>query len=124
MQILSELIQWYEVQTQFRWLLERPLKSAGHATVSRRRGVRNVRSAMKLVRAFRIKSRRLFLWLSGFAEVDQAVLLANPILGSNQMYWLAKALCDNTPLQFQSKFGLWTLSLFVSFCRIVRLLGF
>ena len=108
------------------------------------KAVRNGQSATEVARAFGINIRTLFRWLADFANGGQNALLAKPIpgrppkLGPDQMRWLAKAVRDNTPMQFKFEFGLWTLSLLAelihrefgqklalaSVSRIMRLLGF
>jgi len=94
--------------------------------------------------AYGINVRSVFRWLADFANGGQNALLAKPIPGrppkvsEEEMRWLAKAVRENTPLQYKFAFGLWTLSLIAtlierefgkklslaSVSRIMKLLGF
>lgn len=94
--------------------------------------------------AFGVATRTVYDWLAKFADGGQTALLAKPIPGrpskvsADEMRWLAAAVKDHTPLQFQLESGLWTLSLMrelihrqfgkslalASVSRIMKLLGF
>lgn len=115
--------------------------------VMRQQAVRAVRagqSVPSVAAAYGVNVRSVFRWLADFANGGQNALLSRPIPGrppkvsAEQMRWLAGAVRDRTPQQFQFAFGLWTLSLIAalierefghrlslaSVSRIMRLLGF
>lgn len=115
--------------------------------VMRQQAVKAIREGQDVSRvaaAYGINVRSVFRWLADFANGGQNALLAKPIPGrppkvnEEEMRWLAKAVRENTPLQYKFAFGLWTLSLIAalierefgkklslaSVSRIMKLLGF
>lgn len=101
-------------------------------------------SVKEVAKAYGLNQRTVFKWLADFASGGQNALRAKPISGrpplvtQDEMYWIAEAVRDNTPLQFKFEFGLWTLKLIgdlinrqfgkklsdASVMRIMKLLGF
>jgi len=93
--------------------------------------------------AFGLSPRTIFSWLAKFAEGGENALLAKPIFGrppkisGDEMRWLAQAVLEYSPRQFEFEFGLWTLSLIselikrefgtslalASVSRVMKLLG-
>lgn len=91
-----------------------------------------------------VNVRSVFRWLAAFNSGGQNALQENPAPGRpttvtpDQMAWLAKAICEKSPLQLRFKFGLWTLSIIralierqfgktlsvATVSRLVRSLGF
>ena len=119
----------------------------GVLQVMRQQAVKAIREGQdvtSVAAAYGINVRSVFRWLADFANGGQNALLAKPIPGrppkvsAEEMRWLARAVRDNTPLQFKFVFGLWTLSLIAalierefgkklslaSVSRIMKLLGF
>lgn len=115
--------------------------------VMRQQAVKAIREGQEVssvAAAYGINVRSVFRWLADFANGGQNALLAKPIPGrppkvsEEEMRWLAKAVRENTPLQYKFAFGLWTLSLIAtlierefgkklslaSVSRIMKLLGF
>ena len=101
-------------------------------------------SASSVAKAYGVSVRTVFRWLASYANGGQKALLAKPIPGrpskvtDEEMRWLARAVQDNTPLQFKFEYGLWTLALIAerirrqfgkklalsSVSRIMKILGF
>lgn len=81
------------------------------------KAVREGQTAQSVAAAFGVNVRSVFRWLADFASGGQNALLAKPIPGrpskvsAQEMRWLAQAVRDYTPLQYEFEFGLWTLSL-------------
>lgn len=108
------------------------------------KAIREGQDVSSVAAAYGINVRSVFRWLADFANGGQNALLAKPIPGrppkvsEEEMRWLAKAVRENTPLQYKFAFGLWTLSLIAtlierefgkklslaSVSRIMKLLGF
>jgi len=108
------------------------------------KAIREEQDVTSVATAYGVNVRSVFLWLADFANGGQNALLAKPISGrppkvsSDELRWLARAVRDNSPLQFKFAFGLWTLSLIAalierefgkklslaSVSRIMKLLGF
>ncbi|SCU83825.1 transposase [Cupriavidus necator] len=108
------------------------------------KAIREGQAVQSVAAAFGVNVRSVYRWLADFANGGQNALLAKPIPGrpskvsAEEMRWLAKAIRDNTPLQYKFEFGLWTLSLIAelihrqfdkklslaSVSRIMKLLGF
>ena len=115
--------------------------------VMRQQAVKALREGQpvaEVATAFGVNIRTVFKWLAKFVDGGQDALLAQPIPGrppkvsAEEMLWIANAVKDNTPQQFNFEFGLWTLSLLrelikrefgkslslESVRRIMKLLGF
>lgn len=108
------------------------------------KAIREGQDVSSVAAAYGINVRSVFRWLADFANGGQNALLAKTIPGrppkvsEEEMRWLAKAVRENTPLQYKFAFGLWTLSLIAtlierefgkklslaSVSRIMKLLGF
>lgn len=108
------------------------------------KAIREGQDVTSVSAAYGVNVRSVFRWLADFANGGQNALLAKPIPGrppkvsADEMRWLARAVRDNTPLQFKFAFGLWTLSLIAalierefgkklslaSVSRIMKILGF
>lgn len=108
------------------------------------KAIREGQEVTSVAAAYGVNVRSVFRWLADFANGGQNALLAKAIPGrppkvsADEMRWLARAVRDNTPLQFKFAFGLWTLSLIAalierefgkklslaSVSRIMKLLGF
>lgn len=108
------------------------------------KAVREGATPADLAKAYGVSERTIYAWLAAFASGGQNALLAKPIsgrppkLGPDEMRWIARAVCDNSPQQFKFEFGLWTLSLIgelikrefgkslslASVSRVMKLLGY
>ena len=108
------------------------------------KAIREGQDVASVATAYGVNVRSVFRWLADFANGGQNALLSKPIPGrppkvsEEEMLWLAKAVKDNTPLQFKFVFGLWTLTLvgalierefgkklsLASVSRIMKILGF
>ena len=108
------------------------------------KAIREGQDVASVAAAYGVNVRSVFRWLADFANGGQNALLSKPIPGrppkvsDEEMRWLAKAVKDNTPLQFKFVFGLWTLTLvgalierefgkklsLASVSRIMKILGF
>ena len=108
------------------------------------KAVREGQDATSVAAAYGVNVRSVFRWLADFASGGHNALLAKPISGrppklsAEQTRWLARAVRDNTPLEFGFAFGLWTLTLIAalidkefgkdvslaSVSRIMKRLGF
>ena len=108
------------------------------------KAIREGQDVGSVAAAYGVNVRSVFRWLADFANGRQNALLSKPIPGrppkvsEEEMRWLAKAVKDNTPLQFKFVFGLWTLTLvgalierefgkklsLASVSRIMKILGF
>jgi transposase len=108
------------------------------------KAVREGRTATSVAAAFGLNVRTVFTWLAKFSEGGEEALLAKPIPGrppkvsDEEMRWIAQAVRDHTPQQFELKYGLWTLPLIAKLIdrqfgksmslaavsRIMKLLGF
>ena len=108
------------------------------------KAIREGQDVASVATAYGVNVRSVFRWLADFANGGQNALLSKPIPGrppkvsEEEMRWLAKAVKDNTPLQFKFVFGLWTLTLvgalierefgkklsLASVSRIMKILGF
>lgn len=81
------------------------------------KAVREGQDVMSVAAAYGVNVRSVFRWLADFASGGHNALLAKPIAGrppklsAEQTRWLARAVRDNTPLDFGFAFGLWTLTL-------------
>ena len=108
------------------------------------KAIREGQDVASVATAYGVNVRSVFRWLADFANGGQNALLSKPIPGrppkvsDEEMRWLAKAVKDNTPLQYKFVFGLWTLTLvgalierefgkklsLASVSRIMKILGF
>ena len=108
------------------------------------KAIREGQDVASVAAAYGVNVRSVFRWLADFANGGQNALLSKPIPGrppkvsDEEMRWLAKAVKDNTPLQYKFVFGLWTLTLvgalierefgkklsLASVSRIMKILGF
>jgi len=108
------------------------------------KAVREGATPASLATAYGVSERTIYAWLAAFASRGQNALLAKPIsgrppkLGPDEMRWIARAVCDNSPQQFKFEFGLCTLSLIgelikrefgkslslASVSRVMKLLGY
>ena len=108
------------------------------------KAIREGQDVASVAAAYGVNVRSVFRWLADFANGGQNALLSKPIPGrppkvsEEEMRWLAKAVKDNTPLQYKFVFGLWTLTLvgalierefgkklsLASVSRIMKILGF
>lgn len=108
------------------------------------KAIREGQDVASIAAAYGVNVRSVFRWLADFANGGQNALLSKPIPGrppkvsDEEMRWFAKAVKDNTPLQFKFVFGLWTLTLvgalierefgkklsLASVSRIMKILGF
>jgi transposase len=81
------------------------------------KAIREGQDVASVATAYGVNVRSVFRWLADVANGGQNALLSKPIQGrpskvsEEEMRWLAKAVKDNTPLQFKFVFGLWTLTL-------------
>ena len=119
----------------------------GALQVLRQQAIKAIREGQDVTgvaAAYGVNVRSVFRWLADFANGGQNALLAKPIPGrppkvsTDELRWLAKAVRDNTPMQFRFAFGLWTLSLIAALIerefgkklslasvrRIMKILGF
>lgn len=115
--------------------------------VMRQQAVKAVREGQpvaSVAAAFGLSVRTIFNWLAKFADGGQDALLAKPISGRppkmsvEEMHWIAQAVREHSPQQYEFEFGLWTLSLIgelikrqfgkslalASVSRVMKLLGF
>lgn len=108
------------------------------------KAVREGQSATSVAAAFGLNVRTVFSWLAKFSDGGAEALLAKPIPGrppkvsNEEMQWIARAVKDHTPKQFELEHGLWTQSLIAKLIdrqfgkslslaagsRIMKLLGF
>jgi transposase len=108
------------------------------------RAVREGQTATSVAAAFGLNVRTVFNWLAKFSDGGEEALLAKPIPGrppkisDEDMRWIAQAVRNHTPQQFELEYGLWTLSLIAKLInrqfgkslslaavsRIMKLLGF
>lgn len=81
------------------------------------KAVRNGQTAQSVADAYGVNIRTVFRWLATYVSGGQKALKAKPIPGrpakltGAQMSWLAGAVRDHTPQQYQFEFALWTLGL-------------
>ena len=108
------------------------------------KAIREGQDVTSVAAACGVNVRSVFRWLADLANGGRNALLAKPIPGrppkvsTDELRWLAKAVRDNTPMQFKFASGLWTLSLIAalierefgkklspaSVSRIMKILGF
>lgn len=108
------------------------------------KALRDGQPVAEVATAFGMNIRTVFKWLAKFSDGGESALLAKPISGrppkisAEEMLWIARAVRENTPQQFDLEFGLWTLSLLrelikrefgkplalESVRRIMKLMGF
>jgi transposase len=101
-------------------------------------------SATEVAKAFGIYRRTVYGWMAKYLSGGQNALKAIPIpgrpskLSTEQMQWIAEAVCGNTPQQYQFEFALWTLKIIGklierefkvklsinTLSRVMKLLGF
>lgn len=81
------------------------------------KAVRAGQTVQSVADAYGLNIRTVFRWLAAYAGGGQKALQAKPIPGrpwkltGEQMAWLAGAVRNHTPQQYQFEFALWTLSL-------------
>jgi len=79
------------------------------------KAVQNGESPSSVAKAFGVNVRSVYRWLADYAEGGQRALQAKPIPGrppvltDAHLRWLASAVRDTTPLQYQFEFALWTI---------------
>ena len=108
------------------------------------KAVREGQTATSVAATFGLNVRTVFTWLAKYSDGGEQALLAKPIPGrppkvsDEEMQWIAQAVKDHTPQQFELEYGLWTLSLIAKLIdrqfdksmslaavsRIMKLLGF
>ena len=108
------------------------------------KAVREGQTVTSVAAAFGLNVRTVFTWLAKFSDGGEEALLAKPIPGrppkvtDEEMQWIAQAVREHTPKQFELEYGLWTQSLIAklidrqfgksvsvaSGSRIMKLLGF
>lgn len=108
------------------------------------KAVKNGQTVQSVANAYGLNIRTVFRWLSHFASGGQRALQARPIpgrpplLNTQEMAWVAKAVRDTTPQQYRLEFALWTLPIIGELIhhkfgkqlsrsavgRVMRLLGF
>jgi transposase len=81
------------------------------------RAVREGQTANSVAAAFGLNVRTVFNCLAKFSDGGEEALLAKPIPGrppkisDEEMRWIAHAVRNHTPQQFEREYRLWTLSL-------------
>jgi len=108
------------------------------------KAVQGGQSATDVAKAFGINRQTIYRWMANYLSGGQKALLAKPVpgrppkLSTEQMQWVAEAVRDNTPQQYQFEFALWTLKIIGSLIerefkiklsvnaisRVMKLLGF
>ncbi|MGB0713497.1 MAG: helix-turn-helix domain-containing protein, partial [Gammaproteobacteria bacterium] len=108
------------------------------------KAIRNGQSATEVAKAFGINRRTVYGWMAKYLSGGQKALKAKPIPGrpskltTEQMQWIAEAVRENTPQQYQFEFALWTLKIIGALIerqfdvklsintlsRVMKLLGF
>lgn len=108
------------------------------------KAIRGGQSATEVAKAFGVNRRTVYGWMAKYLAGGQQALKAKPISGRppkltpEQMQWLAEAVRDNTPQQYQFAFALWTLKIIGALIkrqfgvelsintlsRVMKLLGF
>jgi len=108
------------------------------------KAVHEGQTATSVAAAFGLNVRTVFTWLAKYSDGGEQALLAKPIPGrppkvsDKEMQWIAQAIRNHTPQQFEFEYGLWTMSLIArlidrqfgksmslaAVSRIMKLLGF
>ena len=108
------------------------------------KAVQGGQSATEVAKAYGINRQTIYRWMANYLSGGQEALLAKPIpgrpskLSDKQMRWIAEAVRNDTPQQYEFEFSLWTLKIIGTLIqkqfdiklsintlsRVMKLLGF
>ena len=108
------------------------------------KAIKGGQCATDIAKVLGLNRRTVYEWMAKYLSGGQKALMAKPIAGrppkltTEQMQWIAKTVGNDTPLQYEFEFALWTLKIIghlvnrefglslsvATVSRVMKLLGF